>query len=249
MRIRNSSSITLKRVLSVLEEIIAGEGGVSAAAKRLGIPVSTVYRQIAALVAEGYLVRMSSGRYTAGPRLLGLTSRIDEKQILVNLAGPCLDRLAGRLQAIAQLGTLESGMVTYRIKTGRGSANLFTKVGMQMEAYCSAIGKVLLAHLAEEELEAYLENGPFVPLTARTIVDPFRLREELAAVKMQGFAIDDAEAAEGLYCLAVPVPGRDGQVKAAVSVSRASDIAATQGNDRVLEELRLAVSSIASEIA
>lgn len=249
MRKPNASSVTLKRVLKVLEEIIAGEGGVGDAAARLGIPVSTVYRQIAALVAEGYLVRLSSGRYAAGPRLLGLTSRIDEKQVLVNLAGPCLDRLASSLQAIVQLGTLENGMVTYRIKTGRGSANLFTKVGMQMEAYCSAIGKVLLAHLADEELEAYLDNGPFVPLTARTIVDPLRLREELSAVQAQGFAIDDAEAAEGLYCVAVPVPGRDGQVKAAVSVSRALPVAQAQGNDRVLEELRHAVSSIALEIA
>ena len=68
-------------------------------------------------------------------------------------------------------------------------------------------------------------------------------------MKAQGFAIDDAEAAEGLYCVAVALPGRDGEVKAAVSVSRALEVAEAQGNDRVLEELRRTVSAIRLEIA
>lgn len=249
MRKTDNSSVTLKRMLGVLEQVIALEGNVGEVAAQLGIPLSTVYRQITALCAERYLVRLANGRYAAGPRLLGLLARVDEKQIVANSAAPFLDRLASELHAIVQLGTFENGMVTYRIKTGRGSANLFTKVGMQMEAYCSAIGKVLLASLPDDELAAYLATGPFIPLTERTIVDPVRLRHELAGVQAAGFALDDAEAAEGLYCLAVPLRARDGRVQAAVSVSRTLADARTQGNQQVLDALREAVRLIETAIA
>ena len=71
------------------------------------------------------------------------------------------------------------------------------------------------------ERETYLASGPFVALTERTIVDPARLREELDAVRLQGFAIDDEEVAPGLRCMAVPLRRSDGRVLAAISVSQA----------------------------
>ena len=81
-------------------------------------------------------------------------------------------------------------MVTYRIKTGQGAGNLFTRVGMQLEAYCSGIGKMLLAHLPEEQQRAYLAGGPFPALTAKTITQPEALAQELERIRAQGFALD-----------------------------------------------------------
>lgn len=214
---------SLKRTLAMLEAVIADDGHSNLAelARKIGMPMATAHRQVTTLVAEGYLMAAGGGRHVAGARLLGLLHRLDEKQIIANVAAPLLHDLAGRVRSVVQLGTFENDMVTYRIKTGRGANALFTRIGMQLEAYCSGIGKVLIANLPEPEREAYLAGGPFVALTERTIVEPARLREELDAVRIQGFAIDDEEVAAGLRCMAVPLRRSDGRVLAAISVSQA----------------------------
>jgi IclR family transcriptional regulator, acetate operon repressor len=214
---------SLKRTLAMLEAVIAdgGHSSVTALARQIGMPKATAHRQVTTLVAEGYLLPAGGGRHVAGARLLGLLHRLDEKQIIANVAAPLLHELAVRVRSVVQLGTFENDMVTYRIKTGRGASALFTRIGMQLEAYCSGIGKVLLANLPEAEREAYLASGSFVALTERTIVEPARLREELDAVRAQGFAIDDEEVAPGLRCMAVPLRNNDGRVLAAISVSQA----------------------------
>jgi IclR family transcriptional regulator, acetate operon repressor len=214
---------SLKRTLAMLDAVIAdgGQSSVADLARNTGMPLATAHRQVTTLVAEGYLTATGGGRHVAGARLLGLLHRLDEKQIIANVAAPLLHDLAARVRSVVQLGTFENDMVTYRIKTGRGASALFTRIGMQLEAYCSGIGKVLLANLPEAEREAYLAGGPFVALTERTIVEPARLRAELDAVRAQGFAIDDEEVAPGLRCMAVPLRNGDGRVLAAISVSQA----------------------------
>lgn len=234
----------------MLEAIIAdgGASSVAALARGLGVPAATAHRQVATLVAEGYLAASPDGSHVAGPRLLGLLHRLDEKQVIANIAAPMLHGLAQTLQSIVQLGTLENAMVTYRIKTGQGAGGLFTKVGMQLEAYCSAIGKVLLAGLPPAERQAYLANGPFVPLTARTITDPGKLAIELEAVARQGHAVDNGEIAEGLVCLAVPICKPDGSVPAAISVSRLGPATAGQDQGEALALLRATACDISGTL-
>ncbi len=213
---------SLKRTLAMLEAVIADDGRSSVAdlARQTGMPNATAHRQVTTLVAEGYLMATGGGRHVAGARLRGLLHRLDEKQIIANVAAPLLHDLAAQVRSVVQLGTFENDMVTYRIKTGRGASALFTRIGMQLEAYCSGIGKVLLAHLPAAERETYLAGGPFLALTEQTIVEPASLRAELDKVQQQGFAIDDEEVAPGLRCMAVPLRSSDGRVLAAISVSQ-----------------------------
>lgn len=214
---------SLGRTLAMLETVIAdgGQSSVAALARTTGIPVATAHRQVATLVSEGFLKAGAGGRHVAGPRLLALLHRLDVKQVIANVAAPILHGMAAELRSVVQLGTFEADMVTYRIKAGQGAKSLFTKVGMQLEAYCSGMGKVLLAHLPEELRRAYLAGGPFVALTPATITDPAALAAELERVRVQGFAVDDGEIAEGLFCVAVPLHAPDGSVPAAISVSQA----------------------------
>ena len=230
----------------MLEAVVddAGQSNVAEMARRLDIPVATAHRQVATLVGEGYLRPLGRGRHTAGARLINLARRLDEKQLVANVAAPILHRLAAKLGSIVQLGTLENEMVTYRIKTGRSANDLFTKVGMQLEAYCSGMGKVLLAHLPDRDRDAYLASGPFVALTERTMTEPAALAAELSKVYAQGFAVDDREIAEGLSCVAVPVRDSRGEVIAAISVSQGkpADDRAIRG--RLLPMLLAAASEI-----
>lgn len=210
------------RALAMLEAVIA-DGGlstVSALARAQGMPPATAHRQIATLVAEGFLAPMGGGRHRAGPRLRAMLAKVDDRQIMAHAAAPLLNRLAARYGGVAQMGTLENDMVTYRVKTGENAGELFTRVEMQLEAYCSGMGKVLLAHLPAGEREAYLAGGPFVALTPDTITDPADLARELACVARQGYALDRGEIVAGLSCIAVPVHQADGTVVAAISLSR-----------------------------
>lgn len=234
------------RVLAMLEAVIAdgGQSNVSAIARSIGMPIATAHRQVATLVAEGYLVAGQRGSHLAGPKLLGLLHRLDEKQVVAGCAAPLLHRLAADLGCVVQLGTFENEMVTYRIKTGEGAGELFTRVGMQLEAYCSGMGKVLLAHLPEAQRRAYVAGGPFVALTARTITDPAELDEELGRIRSRGYAIDDGEIADGLVCVAVPIHAPDGQVHAAISVSRTSSADSSTGITDILETLSVTARKI-----
>lgn len=206
----------------MLEAVIA-DGGlstVSALARAQGIPSATAHRQIATLVAEGFLSPMGGGKHRPGPRLRAMLGKVDDRQIMAHAAAPLLNRLAIRFGGVAQMGTLENDMVTYRVKTGENAGELFTRVEMQLEAYCSGMGKVLLAYLPAGEREAYLAGGPFVALTPDTITDPADLARELACVARQGYALDRGEIVAGLSCIAVPVHRADGAVVAAISLSR-----------------------------
>lgn len=240
----------LSRSLTMLEAIFEDrdERSIASIARRIGMPVATAHRQVTTLVAEGYLIRPAGGPIGPGPRLLRLLDRIDDKQAMVSAAAPILNRLAVETGLIAQLGTLENDMVTYRIKTGRGAAGFFTKVGMQLEAYCSGIGKVLLAGLPEQDREAYLASGPFPALTKSTITQAQPLREELERAARQGFARDDEEVVEGLACVAVPIRKPDASISAAISLSRAipgrkdwTEAALLEKLNSAAEEIRVAV--------
>lgn len=224
----------------MLEAILADREGrsVSAIAADIGLPRATAHRQVTTLVAEQFLARMPDDRLGPGARLLSLLRLVDDKQMIASAAAPILHDLATKLGCVVQLGTLENDMVTYRIKTGLGAGELFTKVGLQLEAYCTGIGKVLLSHLPEIEREAYLATGPFPALTTHTITDPALLRAELATVREQGFALDREEIAEGITCVAVPIVGPDLRVSAAISVSRAAKSGNDNAESAILEKLR-----------
>jgi IclR family transcriptional regulator, acetate operon repressor len=246
MRDRTPQLSSFKRTLTMLDAVLedGAENNVSGIARKLGVPVATAHRQVATLVAEGYLAPVSYGRHVAGARLLRLLQKVDYKSVIANVAAPILNRVAKEVRSIVQLGTLENDMVTYRLKMGDKADTLFTKIGMQLEAYCSGVGKVLLAHLPTSARNSYLASGPFVPLTPHTIVDPERLSAELDQIRAQGFAEDVGEILEGLLCMAVPVRAHNGKVVAAISVTQDAHSPKRTSPERLLPMLRSAANQI-----
>jgi IclR family transcriptional regulator, acetate operon repressor len=238
------------RDVALLMRVLGDQGSVRLRdqAAALGLPISTAYRMASQLQRAGLISRVGRGYFTIGFELHRLTLALDRKQLLADIARPHLQALARRLQLTAHLGVMEDDMVTYVIKEHGGGPELFTRAGTQLEAYCSAIGKVLLAALTDAELERYLSDGPFIPLTARTISEPERLRQALMGIRAEEFAVDAEEVVENLRCIAMPVRNRHGAVVCAVSVSRRLDAGRATNDGLVSKRLLACTQRIAADL-
>ena len=171
--------------------------------------------------SQGLIVRVGHGYYDAGVAIAQALAGVSPLAQLASAARRPLARLAREVRAPVHLAALDGDMATYLVKIGRGRGvdALFTVEGGQLEAYCTAVGKMLLAGLPDEEQRRYCASGPFVRLTEHTIVDPAQLYEAIRNARVQGWACDDHEMADGLYCVAVPVRDHAQRIVAAISMS------------------------------
>jgi len=210
------------RAIDLLQIVVRDRGRhpVKQLVEDLDMPDATMYRLLATLRDQGLLQLAHRGHYVAGPQLLCLNSYLQPSRIFAELARKRLTDLSFACGSIVHLGMFEDDMVTYLVKEGPDKGALFTREGMQLEAYCTGIGKVLLADLPPRQQAKYLASGPFVSLTPKTNVDVSKLRRELAEVKIQGFAIDNREISPNLSCIAVPVPSGNAPLSLGMSVSR-----------------------------
>lgn len=214
---------SLEKALDLLGRIAeSGEiHSISALARQIKMPRSTAYRIAATLERSGLVTRLRRGYYLPGPSLMRLARPDNTPRVLKAIGRPIIKKLATHTGCTAHVGVFENGMVTYLLKAGRAAQTIFTREGTQLEAYCTGIGKVLLAALPVSVREDYLKSGPFIQLTANTLTDPQKLRSALTFVADRGYAEDDAEMDSDLRCLAVPVRS-GGEVIAAVSISTRS---------------------------
>lgn len=235
---------SLARGLRLLSAVLADQSrnSLSVIAASIGMPLPTAHRLVLALEGEGFLTRARKGYFLPGPAMQDFCSvPVDPvRQLALRLRGP-LYRLALANRGFAHFGVLEDGMVTYLVKERGIDAELFTEECMQLEAYCSAIGKVLLAVLPEPELDAYLANGPFVALTRHTLVSPQAIRAAVEAVRITGVGLDKCEIREDLYCMAVPVRANGSHVVGAISLSLLGRVPAADEQRRIVRKLRAIV--------
>ena len=188
--------------------------------RRAGLPEASGYRLIQTLEEVGAVVRGPRGRYRPGMLLLSLSRDVDIGNLLHEASQGMIVELARQLDVTLHIGLLDDGMVTYVSKVGTPTSfNTFTRLGAQLEAYCSGLGKVLLAAMPEEELERFFLEGELIALTQYTITDPGALRLHLQEVRRAGFALDDREVREDMCCIAVPIRDAQGNIIAAISAT------------------------------
>jgi IclR family acetate operon transcriptional repressor len=188
--------------------------------RRTNLPKASCHRLVQTLEEVGAIVRGANGRYRLGMLLSCLSQNVAVKELLREVGRPLLVDLSARLDMTIHLGMLENDMVYYLSKVATPTSFVtHTRSGARLEAYCSGLGKVLLAALQEDELESFILEGELVALTPHTITDRSALRQELDKVRRQGFAVDDCEARIDTRCVAVPVRDLSGSVIAAISAT------------------------------
>jgi DNA-binding IclR family transcriptional regulator len=188
--------------------------------RRANLPEASGYRLIQTLENIGAVVRGPRGRYRTGLLLLSLSHNVTVPELLRDASQALMTEWARKLTLTMHLGVLEHGMVTYVSKVAAdGAFPIHTRVGAQLEAYCSGLGKVLLAGLPAEQMESVIMDGALIALTPHTITGIQALRSELKRVREQGFALDDRENHVDIRCIAVPVLDREGRAVASLSAS------------------------------
>jgi len=184
-----------------------------------GLSRATVRRCLYTLEKLGY-VNATAGVFKPRPKLHTLSSAYIASTSLAEVAQPILEKLRDQLLESCSVGILDSsGEVIYiaRCETRR-IMSIALKVGSQLPAYCTSMGRVLLAHLPEAELEAFFDRTTLEKRTEHTVVSRSRLREILADVRQAGYAIVDQELELGLRSVAAPIFDHSGQVVAAMNV-------------------------------
>ena len=131
-----------------------------------------------------------------------------------------MEALSARVQESCSIAVLDGVDVVYvhRVATHK-IMSVSLVPGSRLPAYCTSMGRVLLAALPEDEARAVLRASPIVPHTRRTLTDVDALLAQLARTRQQGWALVDQELEEGLISIAAPLIGRGGQVLAAINVS------------------------------
>ncbi len=213
---------SVNKALAVLSVFQLQNGQLSATevAKILRIPLGSLYPILHSLELHGYLSRDGSKRYSLGYKFLEHANIILRQNNLYTQAKPFLRKLASTYSVNAHLGVLYEQKVLYLYReVGGNNVVIGEIIGWKEPAYCTAIGKVLLAYLPSHELEEYLAREQFIAFTPNTIVEPRELRRELKRIRQDGFAISDEEAHEGVVGVAAPIMDIHDQVRAAISIS------------------------------
>jgi IclR family pca regulon transcriptional regulator len=242
---------SLQHGLSVIGALGTPGPGRSAidVADELGLSRASTYRVLATLCNLGY-VRATSGRFALTPRVLELGYRQWSGGGLGEIAKPHLERLLHDTDEACSISILDGEAIL--CVAGVTPSRLVCpaeQVGTRLPAYATAQGRVLLAGLALDELEAYLATAQLRPLTRATIASRGALRRELATVRRRGWAVVDEELEPALRSVAVPISHGRSVTAAAGIVVGAHRVTLTKLRRTLLPILRVAADGIGSDLA
>lgn len=204
-------------------------------------PKATLYRLIQTLTHQGMLSYDPDRQtYALGVRLVRLAHAAWATSSLAPIARPYLDELAEETGETIHLAQLDNGQVLYVDKRNATKpVEMFAQAGKVGPAYCTGVGKAMLAFLPDEALERALQRQSFHRFTSHTLDTPESLKAELEAIRTRGHAFDREEHEPGIICCAVPILTRTGRVIGALSVTsttaRTSLAALEAGAPRIKE--------------
>ena len=242
---------SVNRAFSLLNCLVdaGGTESLPVMAARCGLSVATAHRLLATLESLGAVMHTAPGKYRIGMALLRLANMESQDALIAAAAEPNMRILSKTICSTAHLGVLDQDcMVTYIAKSSRRSQFPPTRIGSKLEAYCSGLGKVLLAALPPEQQHAYLADGPFIALTSHTITERENLATELQRVAERGYAVDDCELYDNLRCVAVPIRDMSGRVVAALSASSPANQLPRSKVSSVAESLALHANQIGAKL-
>lgn len=226
--IRDNSVQSVERTINILEELAKHQKGcgVTTLANEVGLHKSTVHRLLGTLMARGYVEKdIETDNYRLGIKLLLLSSAVLERMDVRNIARPYIQELSKQTNENIHLAILDGDEAVYidKVESPRpNSIRLHSQIGKRIPLHCTAVGKILLSYLDNNQVEYIMSKKGMTKFTQNTIDNLEDYLKELGTVRSQGYAFDEVEHEEGIRCVAAPIYDRKGRVIASISISGAT---------------------------
>ena len=210
----------VERTMLILETLSKAEAiNLENMAKMTALPKATLLRFLSSLISLGYVYRDSADQYHLTLKMFMVGSRSLSHIDLVSTAKPFAKKLSQELGETVHMGILEDDEAVYVLKEESSyTLRMYSRVGKIIPLYCTAIGKVFLSEMSDEELDGYLSTHTLKPFTPKSL-DESGLRAELKEIRSKGWAIDREEHEENIVCIASPIRDYSGKAVAAISAS------------------------------
>lgn len=203
--------------------------GIADIADELGMSRSTTHRYVITLVALGYLEQGASRKYRLGLRVTDLGMSALNSTGLREHSHPYLEELRQRTSYTVNLSVLDGSDILYvdrarSFRRGQSKIDLGLHPGSRLPAYCTSMGKLLMAYLPEPEQKDLFSEIKLAKRGPNTITSKKALRDELDEVADAGFAVNDEELAAELHSISAPVRNESREVVAAVNMAAHSSM-------------------------
>ena len=242
---------TVNKALEVLDRVAAFGRPVRFSELLEGspFPKATLYRLIQTLTKQGMLAHEPGrGTYALGIRLVRLAHAAWRQSSLAPVARPHVEALARDVGETVHLAQLDFGQVLYVDKrNAREPVEMYSQAGKVGPAYCTGVGKAMLAFLPEAELKQALAQQSFHCFTPNTLASEPALRAELEAIRACGYAFDREEHEPGIICVALPILSAGGRVLGALSVTSTTGRTSLKALEAQVPRIRAAAVAIAAE--
>lgn len=214
---------TVGKALGVLDQVAAFGRPVrfSELLEGSAYPKATLYRFVQTLTSQGMLAYDPDRQtYAPGVRLVRLAHAAWTQSSLAPIARTHLERLGAELRETVHLAQLDHAQVLYVDKLNPAQpVEMFSQAGKVGPAYCTGVGKAMLAFLDPGQLDGAIAQQSFHGFTPMTLTTPEALREDLRETRARGHAFDREEHEPGIICVAVPILTAQGRMLGALSVT------------------------------
>lgn len=235
----------VQTVLEIVEVLREHESvGVTELAAEADVSKGTAHCHLSTLRENGYVVK-TGDQYQLGLRFIDIAHHVRNRNEIYDIVKDEVDQLAEKSGEMA-LFTVEEqdqGVCLYKAQ-GEEAVQTELYVGYRNSLYHTAVGKAILACRSEEEVEQYVEETDFEPLTEGTITDAGTLREELNEIQETGFAYNRQETISGLTGVGAAIRNQDGSVYGAMGVIGPASRMSEDRLEEVSEMLRQAVNVV-----
>ncbi|MDR3214665.1 MAG: IclR family transcriptional regulator [Bacilli bacterium] len=241
METKNNNIKSVSKAIKIIEVIVKHNHGISLSqlANELGMARSTVHGLVSTLLDNGYVAQdNNTGYYELGNKLYEVGNAVANKWTEKKIAREYINYLGEKFKETVHMSKLSEGQVLYIDKyESTQSIRIETEIGVLLPAYCTGVGKVLMAYLSLNEVQFIMKKHPLIKYTDNTITNLDKLRSELNKIKEHGYAIDNQEYMIGLYCIAVPIFNHHNEVIAALSISAHISRINEQYTNKIINEL------------
>lgn len=210
------------RVFEIIECLVDSDNGltIKEISTRLSFPQSSTFNLVQTMQEMGYLIQAPDKRFKLGPKFIYIGNRTLESFDLATGSRQHLENLMNKVGETVFMAVQSGIDIVYLAKVdSMQSIKTSAVIGSHKPLYCTGLGKAILAFLSEEKRESLLNQIDLKPVTPHTITNQTKFVEQLDLFKQKGYAIDDEEGEEGLFCYAAPIFDATQKLVAAISTA------------------------------